>query len=128
MVIVVCSDLDQAGRRSGFRAAVKVVRSIASNDATAPIVDASGRFKDIAHQSDRAGAVACVCRNTRRALARRAAHEGGGKNSGPGPLIHKMCLEFLPFVEMINLSCIGIAEVDINVLWKQSERAAHAAA
>jgi hypothetical protein len=29
---------------------------------------------------------------------------------------------------MINLSCIGIAEVDINVLWKQSERAAHAAA
>jgi hypothetical protein len=47
MVIVVCSDLDQAGRRSGFRAAVKVVRSIASNDATAPIVDASGRFKDI---------------------------------------------------------------------------------
>ena len=34
-------------RRSGFRAAVKVVRSIASNAATAPIVGASGRFKDI---------------------------------------------------------------------------------
>ena len=34
-------------RRSGFSAAVKVVRSIASNDATAPIVGPSGRFKDI---------------------------------------------------------------------------------
>jgi len=34
-------------RRSGFSAAVRVVRSIASNDATAPIVGASGRFKDI---------------------------------------------------------------------------------
>jgi hypothetical protein len=34
-------------RCSGFRAAVKVVRSITSNDATAPIVGASGRFKDI---------------------------------------------------------------------------------
>lgn len=34
-------------RRSGFRAAVKVVRSIASNDATTPIAGASGRFKDI---------------------------------------------------------------------------------
>jgi hypothetical protein len=34
-------------RRNGFRAAVKVVRSIASKDATAPIVGASGRFKDI---------------------------------------------------------------------------------
>jgi hypothetical protein len=33
-------------RRSGFRAAVKVVRSIASNEATAPIVGGSGRFKD----------------------------------------------------------------------------------
>ena len=32
--------------RSGFRAAVKVVRSIASNEATAPIVGASVRFKD----------------------------------------------------------------------------------
>ena len=34
-------------RRSGLRAAVRVVRSIASNDATAPMVGASGRFKDI---------------------------------------------------------------------------------
>jgi hypothetical protein len=34
-------------RRSGFRAAVKVVRSIASKDATAPIVGASGRLSDI---------------------------------------------------------------------------------
>jgi len=34
-------------RCNGFRMAVKVVRSIASNDATAPIVGASGRFKDI---------------------------------------------------------------------------------
>lgn len=34
-------------RRSGLRAAVNVVRSIASNDATDPIVGASGRFNDI---------------------------------------------------------------------------------
>ena len=34
-------------RCSGLRAAVKVVRSIASNDATDPIVAASGRFNDI---------------------------------------------------------------------------------
>ena len=34
-------------RCSGLRAAVKVVRSIASNDATAPIAGASGRFNDI---------------------------------------------------------------------------------
>jgi hypothetical protein len=34
-------------RRSGFSAAVKVVRSTASNDATAPIAGASMRFKDI---------------------------------------------------------------------------------
>lgn len=34
-------------RRSGFRAAVKVVRSMASNDATALMVGGSGRFKDI---------------------------------------------------------------------------------
>jgi len=34
-------------RCSGFRTAVKVVRSIASSDATAPMVGASGRFKDI---------------------------------------------------------------------------------
>ena len=33
-------------RRSGFKAAVKVVRSIASNVATDPMVGASGRFKD----------------------------------------------------------------------------------
>jgi hypothetical protein len=33
-------------RCSGFSAAVKVVRSIASKEATAPIVGASGRFKD----------------------------------------------------------------------------------
>jgi hypothetical protein len=38
-------------RRSGFRAAVKVVRSIASNDATAPIVGGSGRFKDIINEN-----------------------------------------------------------------------------
>jgi len=34
-------------RCSGFRAALNVVRSIASSDATAPMVGASGRFKDI---------------------------------------------------------------------------------
>ena len=34
-------------RCSGLRAAVNVVRSIASNDATDPIVGASGRFNDI---------------------------------------------------------------------------------
>jgi hypothetical protein len=34
-------------RCSGFRAAVKVVRSIASNVATDPMVGAAGRFKDI---------------------------------------------------------------------------------
>lgn len=33
-------------RRSGFRAAVKVDRSMASNEATAPMAGASGRFKD----------------------------------------------------------------------------------
>jgi len=33
-------------RHSGFRAAVKVVRSIANNEATAPIAGGSGRFKD----------------------------------------------------------------------------------
>jgi len=38
-------------RRSGFRAAVKVVRSIASNDATAPIVGGPGRFKDIIREN-----------------------------------------------------------------------------
>ena len=38
-------------RCSGFRAAVKVVRSIASSDATAPIVGASGRFKDIIREN-----------------------------------------------------------------------------
>ena len=38
-------------RRSGFRAAVNVVRSIASKDATAPIVGASGRFKDIINEN-----------------------------------------------------------------------------
>jgi len=38
-------------RRNGFRAAVKVVRSMASNDATAPIVGASGRFKDIIREN-----------------------------------------------------------------------------
>ena len=34
-------------RCSGFRAAVNVVRSIASNEATDPMVGALGRFKDI---------------------------------------------------------------------------------
>jgi hypothetical protein len=34
-------------RRSGFRAAVNVVRSITSNEATDPMLGASGRFKDI---------------------------------------------------------------------------------
>ena len=34
-------------RCSGLSAAVKVVRSMASNDATAPMLGASGRFKDI---------------------------------------------------------------------------------
>jgi len=34
-------------RRNGFKAAVNVVRSIASNDATAPTVGGSGRFNDI---------------------------------------------------------------------------------
>jgi hypothetical protein len=38
-------------RCSGFRAALKVVRSIASNDATAPIAGASGRFKDIIREN-----------------------------------------------------------------------------
>ena len=34
-------------RSSGFKAAVKVVRSIASRDATGPIDGGSGRFRDI---------------------------------------------------------------------------------
>jgi hypothetical protein len=38
-------------RRSGFRAAVKVVLSIASNEATAPISGGSGRFKDIINEN-----------------------------------------------------------------------------
>jgi hypothetical protein len=37
--------------RSGFRAAVNVVRSITSNDATAPIVGAAGRFRDISSEN-----------------------------------------------------------------------------
>ena len=43
--------LTRRRRCSGFKAAVKVVRSIASNDATAPIVGASGRFKDIIREN-----------------------------------------------------------------------------
>jgi hypothetical protein len=39
--------LTRPRRCNGFRAAVKVVRSIASSDATAPIPGGSGRFKDI---------------------------------------------------------------------------------
>jgi len=38
-------------RCSGFKAAVKVVRSIASNRATAPMAGASGRFKDIINEN-----------------------------------------------------------------------------
>ena len=38
-------------RRSGFRAAVKVVRSIARSEATEPIVGASGRFNDINNEN-----------------------------------------------------------------------------
>jgi hypothetical protein len=63
---------------SGFSAAVKVVRSIASNDATDPIVGAAGRFKDIisencplvrssgrnalSNRRARARAARCTCR------------------------------------------------------------------
>jgi hypothetical protein len=43
--------LSSPRRLSGFSAAVKVVRSIASKDATAPIVGASGRFKDIINEN-----------------------------------------------------------------------------
>jgi hypothetical protein len=39
--------LSRARRRKGLRAAVNVVRSIASSDATAAIDGGSGRFKDI---------------------------------------------------------------------------------
>lgn len=38
-------------RSSGFRAAVKVVRSIASRDATGPIDGGSGRFSDIKREN-----------------------------------------------------------------------------
>ena len=54
------------------------------------------------------------CQSAARALARRAAHEGRGKNRGPGSLFHKMCLEFLPYVLMIKLrypTMLGVIEL-----------------
>jgi hypothetical protein len=41
------SILTSPRRSSGFKAAVNVVRSIASSDATGPIAGGSGRFNDI---------------------------------------------------------------------------------
>jgi len=43
--------LTRPRRCSGFKAAVRVVRSIASNDATAPMVGAAGRFNDIIREN-----------------------------------------------------------------------------
>lgn len=43
--------LSRARRRRGLRAAVNVVRSIASNDATDAIDGGSGRFKDIMNEN-----------------------------------------------------------------------------
>ena len=53
-------------RHRGLSAAVKVVRSIASSEATAPIVGASGRFKDIISEN-----CPCVRPSGRNALSKR---------------------------------------------------------
>lgn len=42
-------------------------------------------------------------RKSAQAFARLVAREGTGKNRGPGSLFHKMCVELLPYLHMVNL-------------------------
>jgi hypothetical protein len=51
----------------------------------------------------------CVVDTPPRALARRAVREGRGKNRGPGSLFRKMCLELLPYINVITLCYIPIS-------------------
>ena len=78
-------------RSNGFNAAVNVVRSIASKDATAAIAGGSGRFNDISNEncpfvrsSDRSASS-----NVELGLVPRAAHEGRDNGREPGALSHE---------------------------------------
>jgi hypothetical protein len=118
VVIVVCRDLDQATASQRFQGggqSCPIRRQMMPRPQLWVLQGGSKTSAArIAHASDGTGAVRC--RKAAPALARRAAHEGRGKNRGPGWLFRKMCLELLPYVLMINSRyAIMLDRVDINL-------------
>jgi hypothetical protein len=63
------------------------------------------------------------CRNAARALEQRAAREGIGRSRGQGSSFHKVCLELLPYLHMVNLCYTPPLELISTYCGELKERA-----